>query len=355
VQKLQTQLQFPSVPVRIAAGNIGIGQMILRQPRPPDNLRRLFTQDKCPFDYFRRSAAMRIVMAVASFDLRRLFVLGAVTILAGCNTLHGGFNNRLGSTFYRQGNYTMARDEYQRAIANDPWNADYVHNLATAMKRQGDIAGAEATYHRAIEIDPGHQPSYHGLALLLKEQGRTTEAADLLQGWVAQQPYSAEPYIEMAWLKRETGDLKGAEEMLQTALRVKPNDPIATAQLGQLYQDTNQPDRAVAMYRRSLFTRWNQPQVQSRIGQMQRQGANGYVGQPAYAQPYPHSAAPYGRPAAPVTNGPVTNGPVTGLVPYPTPVVTGPPLQAGSTIADGDPAHATGSQISADLPDGQPH
>src|SRR5258707_15746490 len=116
---------------------------------------------------------MRIVMAHFSCVRRCLFLCGALVTFAGCNTLHGGFNNRVGTSFSGQGNYTMARDEYQRAVANAPWNADYVHNLATAMKRQGDLAGAEAGYRKGITIDPGHQPSYHGLALLLKEQGRT--------------------------------------------------------------------------------------------------------------------------------------------------------------------------------------
>jgi Flp pilus assembly protein TadD len=276
--------------------------------------------------------------------LARLAATAFLLLAAGCNTTNGFVNNSVGMNLYRRGNYEMARDEFQRAVYNDPDNASYRHNLASALRKQGDFARAEESFRHAIAVDPSHQPSYHNLAAMLKEQGRTSDAMTLLVGWADQQPYAPAPHIELAALKRELGDYAGAEQSLQMALQARPNDPIATAHLGQLYQETNQPERAVAMYRRSLFTRWGQPEIHSRLARLEGRSLGGPFSTPGMASSPQPTMAGYasGYPLYPTT-APAN----TVVVGSPTPIAT------WSAPLGGDPAHTEAAAPS--LPVVTPH
>ncbi len=184
---------------------------------------------------------------------------------AGCMSSQGYMMNHAGQTFYQRGNYAQAAMEFQRAVAADPYNADYAANLAASLKKQGNLQAAEQTWRQALQLNPSHQPSYHGLAQMLVETERPNEAATLLSMWGTSQPYSAEPQIEMAWLNRELGNASGAAQNLQQALQVSPNHPKALAALGQYYQDTGQLAQAVSSYQQSLRSDWHQPEIQSRL------------------------------------------------------------------------------------------
>ncbi len=211
---------------------------------------------------------MRTIVQMTRLSVQATRVMGCMGLLmlmSGCCCTNGWLMNNSGMGYYQKGNYSMARQEFQRAVMDTPRNADHRHNLAMAMQKQGEMPLAEQVLRHNLSVNPMHQPTYHALAQLLVSQQRTAEADQLLTGWRETQPYVPEAYIEQAWFQRETGNRLAAEQTLRQALQVKPNHPVVLAHLGQLYQENGQADQAAAFYQRSLASRWNQPAVHSRL------------------------------------------------------------------------------------------
>ncbi|MCA9058633.1 MAG: tetratricopeptide repeat protein, partial [Planctomycetaceae bacterium] len=226
------------------------------------------------------------------FTASALLAAGLSSV-TGCYSVNGYVMNRSGQAYYEQGNYQAAATEFQQAVMSDPYNPDYLANLARTRYRMGDPAGAEQMYRQALTMSPAHQPSYHGLAELMVATGRGNEANGLLQTWASTQPYDPEAHVEMAWLQTEMGQSDAAMQSLQQALQINPQHSTALAQLGQYYQDSGQPQYAVAMYQKSLQADWNQPDVQSRMAAAaQAAGANHPMSETAMARGmYPYQMA----------------------------------------------------------------
>ncbi len=211
--------------------------------------------------YFQRLLFMTLVILSSSM----LFSL------CGCARMSGFVMNESGQAYYARGNYALARQEFQKALIDDPTNANYAFNLAAAAQKQGDYELAERGYRQALSLNPSYQPAYHGLASLMMEQGRSDEAQQLLSAWVGSQPYVADSYVEMAWLQRELGDPNAAEQTLRQALQVNPQHDRAIAQLGQVYEEQGRTEDAVAMYQRSLYLDPTQSQVKNRLASLKEQ------------------------------------------------------------------------------------
>ena len=198
----------------------------------------------------------------------RAIVIGLLLFNFGCQGTTGMAMNRSGMRQYKRGNYAQARHQFAQAIAHNPANPDYRHNLAMALQKQGDPVSAEKIFRHNLTIDAMHQPTYHSLAQNLLVQGRPAEAQDLILGWADTQPYVPEANVELAWIQRETGNTAGSEQALMNALKADPANPTALAHLGQYYQETGRSDQAAAYYQRSLTAKWDQPEVQSRLSTM---------------------------------------------------------------------------------------
>ncbi len=223
--------------------------------------------------------------------------------LCGCRPMNAYVMNESGKGYYRRGNYMAARMEFEKALMDRPYSADYAYNLAASMSQAGDTMASEEMYRHALLLDPSHQPSYHGLASLMNSQGRQTESQQLVQTWVETQPYIPESHLEMSWLMQQQGNLIAAEESAHQALRIDPRHPRATAHLGRIYARGGRGREAAAMYQRSLALNPLQSGVQSELAYMNY--PQGYSPGLQMAQ-----QMPYNDPA--LYGGPVMAGPGMG-------------------------------------------
>lgn len=214
-----------------------------------------------------------------------VFVCWTSLLATGCYNMNGYVMNASGHGYYDQGNYAMAAREFETALQSNPYNPDYMANLAKAKAKMGDQQTAEQMFRQALATTPSHQPSYHGLAELMIAQGRGEEAGRLVNTWASTQPYVAESHVELAWVQKELGQSHAAAQSLQRALQVNPSHATALAHLGQYYQEIGQPAQAVAMYQQSLQSDWNQPEVHSQIAMAsQAAGQNHPMGEMAMAR-----------------------------------------------------------------------
>ncbi len=208
---------------------------------------------------------MRAFSGIRCRRLSLAFGLLVSSTFVGCGATGGWVMNNSGMGYYQSGNYAMARHEFHQAVALDPWNPDYRHNLAMSLQKSGNATQAERILRHNLTVNGAHQPTYHSLAKLMIDTGRQPEAEELLTTWAGTQPYNANAHVELAWMQRETGNIPGAEQSLRQALQIEPNNSTAIANLGQVYQDAGEPMRATALYQQSLAMNFNQPEVQSRL------------------------------------------------------------------------------------------
>ncbi len=191
--------------------------------------------------------------------------------LCGCSPVNGWAMNQRGKSLYKEGQYQAARSEFERALMDRPYSADYAYNVAASMDQMGDHQAAEKMYRHALTLDPSHQPSYHGMAAMLVEEGRTDEATDLITTWSETQPYSSEAIVELGWLKGEMGDVDGANLAFQKALQENPRNTRALKQMARANRKAGLPGEAAANYARALYMDPDLPEARDELAELEQQ------------------------------------------------------------------------------------
>lgn len=125
--------------------------------------------------------------------------------------------NALGSLEDSRGNWTLADEAYQRALAIKPDAALVLNNMGVSQLMRRDFVGAEQTFAKALAADPDLDEAADNLRVAQAWQGRYQDALRGADGDVLPKRLNDVGYVAML-----RGDLNVAETLFLQAISASP-------------------------------------------------------------------------------------------------------------------------------------
>jgi type IV pilus assembly protein PilF len=168
----------------------------------------------------------------------------------------GDINYQLGTEYYRKGNFPVAKDRLERAIEQDPRNADAHMALALTFVALGNDRLATESFDTATSIAPNNVNVRNAYAVYLCQQSRYDDARIQFDRAINVRD-NDDPYIMMTnagVCVAKKPDLALAEKYFRDALAVRPRYGEALIQLAALKHRTDDNLGARAFIQRYLAT-----------------------------------------------------------------------------------------------------
>ncbi len=118
---------------------------------------------------------------------------------------------------FHQGGYTVAIQEAEQLIEQQPLHFDTCYLLAQAWANLGKTEQASFYCNQAIEIDSLSVSPYYLLAHIAEEKGDTSSAKKLFKKIIYLAPTSINAYLELGDIYQRESDKSRAEKMITTA------------------------------------------------------------------------------------------------------------------------------------------
>jgi Flp pilus assembly protein TadD len=190
-----------------------------------------------------------------------------------------------GATAYRTGRYDEAKAAFEKAVEQQPKDAQVHFDLALTLEKTGDFAGARTHYERANELAPGDAPTAVNLARLYRHAGELDRAiavyekalqANANEASVLNPLASAyrlkkdfakaeaaarralvhggevEAYKNLALIFFDQGNYRLAELLCANARKLAPNDPGVYNDLGLVYLKEEDLPKALGQFQKAV-------------------------------------------------------------------------------------------------------
>lgn len=158
----------------------------------------------------------------------------------------------LGLTYLKNGNYSQAKQNLDKALAFAPRLADSHYGLAYYYQIVGEVTRADESFQIAISLAPRDADIANSYGAFLCQQGKYDDAKTFFLQAVNAKQYanSAQTYENMALCAQSQGQGDDAIEYLNSALKHQPGRAKTLFILTEMYVATEQFDLAKHTLRR---------------------------------------------------------------------------------------------------------
>jgi tetratricopeptide (TPR) repeat protein len=186
--------------------------------------------------------------------------LALAFVLSGCKHVptekeqqSAEIHYNLGVQAQHHGNIQEALSEFQRAVEQDPDNADAQNALGILLHLSfRRYAEAVKHYERALAARPNFSEARTNLANVHLDQGQYEEAIKLYEQVLNDMLYPT-PYIaqgNLGWAQYKKGDTQKGLENIKASVTLNPGFCLGFKNLGLIYEQTGDTEEACRQFAR---------------------------------------------------------------------------------------------------------